>query len=90
MTKTDEFIAFFISHGIPNAWLTNSVLKNRLDAGEDIPIIKFMPLPGMGGSFFSDASPYGGNGIPIPEHEALYKKCIKEGTQFYWTTDKIK
>ena len=25
-------------------------------------------------------------GIPIPEHRDLYKKCKKEGIDFYWTT----
>ena len=29
--------------------------------------------------------PYGGCGIPIPEHAELFKKCKKEGLKFHWT-----
>ena len=65
-----------------NSNITNKVVVSN----EDIPTILFMKHPSMGGGFFSDATPfeYGGCGIPIPEHEAIYNKCKKEGIEFYW------
>lgn len=49
--------------------------SNDID-NKDIPTIKFMRHPRMAGFFWSDATPveYGGSGVPIPEHEELYKK----------------
>ena len=65
----------------------SNITKNIVDSNEDIPTIKFMRHPCMGGFFWSDVTPaeYGGCGIPIPEHKALYEKCKKEGIKFYWT-----
>ena len=53
---------------------------------DNVPIIKFMRHPSMGGIRWSDETPgeYGGCGIPIPEHKKFYEKCKKEGIHFNW------
>jgi len=53
---------------------------------ENVPIIKFMRPPCMGGFFWSDITPCETCGNPIPEHKKFYEKCKKEDIKFFCTS----